>query len=825
MHPLRLLAGVAGISLLLVGCEERTASRRPLHDNVITAENSLPGDPDWRGGKPARDHALEAYADQTAAPAGEAVALRISSRSAGPVEWSLFRLGWYDGAGARKIAGGAVESAGPQAPCPPEAGTGLVRCSWTKSATVAVPADAVSGLYLVKLMNRDHEFTFVPLIVPDDRRAKLLFQASITTWQAYNDWGGTSLYVDTVHATSFGRAVKASFDRPYAQVVGRPALQDDGAGQLLRYEVHFARFLERHGYDVSYTTNVAVSEAGLSRLEEGQAFLSVGHDEYWTLAERDALRDARDRGVALLFFGANTGYWKIRLEDDAGHANPRTVVSYKGNAFADPVTGAEQTGLWRGPIARPENELVGVMYESWLHVSSQWVVSDEDHFLYRGTDLRNGDSLPGLVGYEYDRRFDNGMEPAGLQTMARSPVLDIAGVPGWSEASSYRAASGALVFSSASIEFSLGLGATEYWDPRVERMAANVIREAIGGSIPPGVGEERPSEPARRDGAFASSVSTLVKGLDSPTGVAGLPDGTVVVADARLHQILHAGRTISTVAIAGDGVASSDPAFDGVAGAQARFASPTSIVFDKDTGSLYVSDTANHSVRKIAPDAQRTVTTLSGAMGQAGRRDGPGADARFNQPMGLAMDPRTGALLVADAGNGLIRSIDPATGRTTTLAGGGSDPGDGPALHTAFALPTAVAAAPDGRIFVVDTIYGRLRMVGTDPDRLVTTLVRGSARDGDGSGEDAHLWAQGGAAWVDGAVLISEPGRGRIRKVTPGTSAASTRVETFAGSGFGDADGGGASARLGMPVELRVGKGGEVLVADPGNGSIRTMHP
>lgn len=807
---MRALFLVAALTLLSCsgspGVGHGTDSGRLGGGNPILDENALPGDPGWRSGTPAQGEELEAYADRSSARAGEIVGVKASASPAAMVDWALYRMGWYGGSGARLVAKGAGVSVAPQPRCPVQQGTGLVACAWPVSVAVGIPADAVSGLYVLKLSRADGVHSLLPLVVKDDRAPRLLFQASVTTWQAYNAWGGTSLYKDQVKSTAFGRAVMASFDRPYDT--------DAGSGQMLRYEVHLARFLERYGYDVSYTTNALVSRGDLERLGRGQAFLSVGHDEYWTLEERDAIEAARDRGVSILFFGANTGYWKIRFADEAGPGNPRTQISYKGDAAKDPVTGPDRTGLWRGALGRPENALVGVMYESWLRISGPWIVIDASHFLYEGTGLANGDAIPSLVGYEYDRTFDNGAQPPGLRVVSRSPVLDVLGVPGVSEAASYRALSGALVFSSASIEWSYGLGQPGVADPRVERMTANVIREATGLEVPGGVGSGSPLPPSKREGTPAASVFTLAEGLGNPTGVTETDDGLVVVADPRRHQLLAVERNGSSYLLAGDGVASADPAYDGVPALQARFFGPTSAVA---VGSVvYVADTGNHCIRAVTGASTVTVGTAAGAMGQPGRSDGGRGQARFNLPMGLAIDPRTGDLLVADAGNGLIRRFDPKSGSTTTLAGGGTSPEDGPALATAFSYPTAVAAAPDGTVYVVDTGYGTIRRVA--PDGEVTTLVNGPPGAGDGSGEEARLSPQGGAAWAAGALWIGEPARRTVRRIVPGPDAASTRVETAAGEGVG-------GARFGLPVGLAVARDGSVLVVDAASGELRKILP
>src|SRR5262249_31788155 len=136
------------------------------------------------------------------------------------------------------------------------------------------------------------------------------------TAQAYNAWGGTGLY-DPPGAF----AVQVSFDRPYDS--------DLGSGQVLRYEAPMARFLERYGYDVAYTTNLDVARQGAAGLLKRGAYLSVGHDEYWPGEQRDAVEAARDSSVPILFFGANAAYWKVRLGNPGADGNARVVTCYK----------------------------------------------------------------------------------------------------------------------------------------------------------------------------------------------------------------------------------------------------------------------------------------------------------------------------------------------------------------------------------------------------------------------------------------------------------------------------------------------------------------
>ncbi|WP_373044842.1 N,N-dimethylformamidase beta subunit family domain-containing protein [Vulgatibacter sp.] len=791
----------------------------PVRHNPIPEENALPGDPTWDDTYDAWNRQIEGYASRATAEAGDVVEVKLHASAARTASWRLYRFGWYGGDGARLVAEGGPVEVEPQPPCPPDATTGLVRCDWETAFSFTVQQAWVSGLYAIR-MERDDGYTrFIPLVITDDRRADLLFQAAVTTYQAYNTWGGTSLYADATGTLPLGRATHVGFDRPYDG--------DQGTGQLLRYEVHMARFLERHGYDVTYATNLDLHARGPSLLGRRGAYLSVGHDEYWSGEMRDAVEIARDRGTDLLFFSANTAYWKVRFEEFAAPNNPRVMVCYKGRSGDDPVQ-HDVTARFRDPeVDRPENGLLGVMYESWSLLSAPFVVGDADAFLFEGTGLRDGDVLQRLVGYEYDRTFDNGATPQGFTVLARSPTLDAEGKPGLSETGWYEAPSGALVFSSGTIEWAHGLGKPGLADPRVERMTANVIERALGIPVPRGVGEGPLPEEADPEGPFAAAVRTVVTGLEAPSSVVELPDGSLAVAEPRQHRILHVGpapqRRVSV--LAGDGQLSNNPAYDGVPGAQARFFSPTAVIADEN-GDVIVADTYNHCIRKILNDPQRTVITVAGSMGQRGSADGAGDEARFFLPMGLAIDPLTSDILVADAGNHRIRAIERGSWQVRTVAGTVGGDVDGPALTARFSYPTAVAAREDGTIYAVASGNAKLVSVARGVDRQVTTLAGGRVGWLDGPGTVALLAPQAGLLWDGEALLLSEPTNYRIRRVVPGASAATTEVGTFAGSGrSGLVDGAAFDASLPLPLGLALGADGTIYVADGANGAIRAIEP
>lgn len=217
-----------------------------------------------------------------------------------------------------------------------------------------------------------------------------------TTWQAYNAYGGYSLYHGPDGATA-SRARVVSFDRPYGTETGQ------GASEYMENMHPLVSLAEKLGLPVDY-----VSDIDLDRdphlLNGARAVVLTGHDEYWSAAMRQALLDARTHGTNLAFMGANSGYRHIRLQPSSSGPD-RLEVCYK-NPAEDPVTAAnpsQATGQWRNPPdPRPESALTGAFYQS-NPVKADLVVVDPHSWLLAGTGTHAGSVLPGLVAPEYDR--------------------------------------------------------------------------------------------------------------------------------------------------------------------------------------------------------------------------------------------------------------------------------------------------------------------------------------------------------------------------------------------------------------------------------------
>jgi hypothetical protein len=346
--------------------------------------------------------------------------------------------------------------------CRRDPATHLLDANWKPSFSLAVLPDWVTGLYVAKLTTPKGKEAYVHFTVMGSPSSDYLATMPDLTTEAYNDWGGYSLYHGPDQQLG-SRAFKVSFNRP---ALGWRF--GDGAG--FTQVLDAIRWFERSGYDVSYTSNLEASEHP-AIFSTHRAYISVGHDEYWTLTMRNEAERARDTGIGLAFLGANPAYWNVRLERDAGGHADRTVVCYK-SAQLDPLFGKDNGNVtveWRQPpLSRPENALVGVMYAGWVIPPKAWPWYPLGHDkldLLTGTGLRAGVGYGcNVVGYEWDTVFNNGATPPGLQTLAISPTVSQEGYGSQSVTAYYVARSGAFVFASGSIYFSYALDDLHIWD-------------------------------------------------------------------------------------------------------------------------------------------------------------------------------------------------------------------------------------------------------------------------------------------------------------------------------------------------------------------------
>jgi hypothetical protein len=513
---------------------EKSALAKPtqrLATNPIARENQKLGTADWQLENPATKRQIEGYASVTSVNLGSEIKFFINTKEPN-YTIEIFRTGWYNGLGGRRMNDPIVRKGTRQPPPREDEASGLIECDWKDPYILQIPDradDWTSGIYLAKLTaSRTGKQSYIIFAVrDDDRKSDILFQSSVTTYQAYNNWGYKSLYRWNSQAK---QAYKVSFNRPYAMSPNPKAAYGVGAGEFLTnfqpkrrtssagWEYNMVRWLEKEGYDVTYATNID-THFNSRLLLSHKAFLSVGHDEYWSRDMRENIEAARDEGVSIGFFGSNICYWQIRLEPSriTGEVN-RTVVAYKEMADLDPLGGLKVelgavnspieiaaggqlnygidkperaeivttnhkspalyslvTTRWRDrTLASPEDALIGVMYETF-QVNSDIVIDENaPDWLLEKTGLKKDDKLPGLLGYEVDRMFGNA--PKNIVRVAHSPYPHGGGTR-YADMTVYTADSGAKVFATGSMQWSWGLD--DYNAPQLRPPVLNAGAQQI----------------------------------------------------------------------------------------------------------------------------------------------------------------------------------------------------------------------------------------------------------------------------------------------------------------------------------------------------------
>jgi hypothetical protein len=481
--------GVASACALLAAAPGRAG-------NPIQVENAVPGTPAWRAPL-APDHLIEGYASQISVVPGDTLQFHVSASPAAAYRLMIYRLGWYGGLGGRLVACLPTCTTDKQAwtqPVPtPDPATGEVRAAWPVTDSVQVGPSWTSGYYVAEPTLTEGPAAgmigWIPFIVraPPSQHSLILVQAPVNTWEAYNNWGGKSLY--NYNSTDNTAAVTVSFDRPFAW-------DQPGSQITLGWELPLVRFLEREGYDVSYQTDWDTDQNPASLLLH-RLVMSAGHGEYWTKGERDAFDTARDQGTNLAFMGSNTAYWQVRYANGG-----RSIVGYKSNAdpIADP---ALKTILFRALTPpRYECELIGVQHQggllNWNAADYAVNASALGDPWFAGTGFTAGAVLSQLVSKERDTipssqsaasscghaltvffSYDAGGDTLGNATAAR-----------------YVAPSGARVFATGSLIFSWALDSFRpprnpespaQVDPRVQQFVRNMLADMSRPAPPSGL--------------------------------------------------------------------------------------------------------------------------------------------------------------------------------------------------------------------------------------------------------------------------------------------------------------------------------------------------
>jgi hypothetical protein len=474
---------------------------------TVAAENRAAGTTAWRlPGPPAliggAAHGPVAgyVAEQSIAP-GATQSIYVNAPGARTVALQVFRMGWYGGAGGRLVLQSAPLAAVRQPPCAHRTSTGLTECSWHPTLTFPIPNALPSGVYIVKLRASTGAQSDCLFVVRSTKPAPLLVEIPTATYEAYNAWGGDSLYPGgskPVGVTRSTQGVEVSYDRPYDS--------QTGAGQFFVREVAAVRFLERYGYPLAYTTIESIDREP-DQVRGARAVMDVGHSEYWSSVAALAFARAHGKGSSLIFMSSDTLAWRVRFasattassqQDERGHR----IISYKQYASSDPDQ-AEASGAF--PFGGAP--LVGSAYNGCItpRLPQQgppvyryyaWSPSPalQPAWLFAGTGITASTRIPGIVGYELNQR--TAATPPGTQLVGAgaagscSAGSDPTAARGTVAESTLRSdRSGALVFATGTLGWLYGLSPVPQAspdvprapDPRVVAMTRNLIDRALTG--------------------------------------------------------------------------------------------------------------------------------------------------------------------------------------------------------------------------------------------------------------------------------------------------------------------------------------------------------
>ena len=497
--------------------------------NPIVCENELPGTPQSTWDVSSYSTNIQGFADPFSVNIGNSINFKIEVTSlVTSYNIDIYRIGYYGGDGARLITSLTpnISVSQSQPACNTNTVTGLVDCgNWGVSATWNVPTTAVSGVYVARIYYNSGNANQIPFVVTNNAsHSNVLFMTSDETWQAYNDWGGYSFYTGTSTGSPWstswqapGRAVQISYNRPFDTRYLDQISGGDGQDFFFYAEFPMIEWMEENGYDVSYVSQIDVSQPGAaSMIEQHKVFLNAGHSEYWDAGDVSNVTAARNAGVNLAFFAGNLMYWKTRWANSQyGNEPYRTLICYKESLDTvqdDPADPPTWTGLWRDmrftppDDASPENAVTGQLWDVNCCSYADTVSSDYAKLaMWKNTavaSLGSGQTytMPDeTLGYEWDSDVDNGYRPPGEIDMSMTCESDVSQVlltvteqfaseTACNSLTLYRASSGALVFDAGTVQWSWGLNSNHDGDanpaPDPVMMQATVNLLALMGVQP-----------------------------------------------------------------------------------------------------------------------------------------------------------------------------------------------------------------------------------------------------------------------------------------------------------------------------------------------------
>lgn len=471
-------------------------------DNLIVKENKKVGSLDWQltrvkpDDKLYRTPLIEGYCSKQSLKRGESLDIMVSTNPVQKFELEIFRTGYYNGCGARLMTKlGPFD--GVKQEDPAIGAKNLQECKWRATTTLTIPEDWISGVYIGRLTtipaSKEQSYwqSYIIFIVTDDRPADILFQCSDNTWQAYNRWPNNySLYTHPKGVQ--GPWANVSFDRPYGRlgefgsVVNNPL--SFGSGEFFSFEFPMSYYLEKNGYDVTYCSNsdMVTPDRGL----KCKAFISIGHDEYWDIRQFRSVEKMRDEGVNLLFLSGNSICWVAPFSPNSeGTANR---VIFRGGPYGAKNDYAINRENEHGPFPErgpDEGLLMGARNVEPVNGGGDWTVAKASHWIFKDAGLDNGDTIPGLIGWEY---HGSPADIPGLEVVGEGIAWVGGSTPQKWTATIYPGPKGNFVFNAATIFWAQGLSTPpghvlpwSHWnrphgpDLRIQKITENLLQRAI----------------------------------------------------------------------------------------------------------------------------------------------------------------------------------------------------------------------------------------------------------------------------------------------------------------------------------------------------------
>jgi len=479
------------LSILLFAACSQQKNNNPV--NMIVTENLLPGTLDWLieveyDTCSTPEHAfcrrpqIEGYCSQASANHGDTLSLFVSTNPASQFTLDIYRLGYYQGKGGNLKRSIGLLQGKTQVEPNPDPVTNFFECNWDETYQLIIPQDWLSGVYLCKLTTQPDKYqSYIIFLVKDNRKVDFIFQCSDLTWQSYNRWPYWHSLYDEAHIPWKGASettiTRSSFDRPYALYVN--LLPSDfnplsnGAGEFLLWEFPLSYWMEQQGFDVTYISNID-THADSAELHRAKAFLSVGHDEYWTYDMFNNVSNARDKGVNLLFLSGNSVSGAVYLDPSTDKRPNRIMGRTTGEDLKDTsLMGATSYGVGYG----------------------SFICQEPAHWLFEGTGMQKGDSITNLIGWEYHGRPTGGQKDLLVvaETKINSAGFGLINAP-HQVATIYTTDKGNFVFNAGTCWWVQLLAKTPAYqhskrldtfidfstpDPRIQQMTLNLFKKSL----------------------------------------------------------------------------------------------------------------------------------------------------------------------------------------------------------------------------------------------------------------------------------------------------------------------------------------------------------